>query len=44
LGLSLGINPAALSIKLPGLGELGLLNPNPMAASDPAPITSADAD
>jgi hypothetical protein len=34
LGLSLGINPAALSIKLPGLGELGLLNPNPMADND----------
>lgn len=31
LGLSLGINPIALGIKLPGLGELALRNPNPMA-------------
>lgn len=30
LGLSLGINPRALGIKLPGIGELALLNPNPM--------------
>lgn len=37
LGLSLGVNPAALSIKLPGLGELGLLNPNPMAADEESP-------
>lgn len=31
LGLSLGINPLALGIKLPGIGELALRNPNPMA-------------
>ncbi|WP_226609264.1 DUF3750 domain-containing protein [Marinobacter nauticus] len=30
LGLSLGINPMALGIKLPGLGELALLDTNPM--------------
>ncbi|MDO3720508.1 DUF3750 domain-containing protein [Marinobacter sp. chi1] len=31
LGLSLGVNPMALGIKLPGIGELALRNPNPMA-------------
>ncbi|PXX89687.1 DUF3750 domain-containing protein [Marinobacter vulgaris] len=30
LGLSLGINPLALGIKLPGIGELALRNTNPM--------------
>ncbi|MDI9244787.1 DUF3750 domain-containing protein [Marinobacter sp. CHS3-4] len=30
LGLSLGVNPAALGIKLPGVGELALRNANPM--------------
>ena len=30
LGLSLGVNPLALGIKLPGIGELALRNPNPM--------------
>lgn len=31
LGLSLGINPMALGIKLPGVGELALRNPNAVA-------------
>jgi len=31
LGLSLGVNPMALGIKLPGIGELALRNPNPMS-------------
>lgn len=31
LGLSLGVNPLALGIKLPGIGELALRNPNPMS-------------
>lgn len=35
LGLSLGVNPMALGIKLPGIGELALRNPNPMPASPP---------
>ncbi|MBW4933990.1 DUF3750 domain-containing protein [Marinobacter sp. F4206] len=35
LGLSLGFNPMALGIKLPGIGELALRNPNPMQAPDP---------
>lgn len=30
LGLSLGVNPLGLGIKLPGLGELALRNTNPM--------------
>lgn len=30
LGLSIGINPMALGIKLPGIGELGLRNANPL--------------
>lgn len=30
LGLSIGLNPMALGIKLPGIGDLALLNPNPM--------------
>lgn len=30
LGLSFGINPLALGIKLPGIGELALRNTNPM--------------
>ncbi|MCM0612834.1 DUF3750 domain-containing protein [Marinobacter sediminum] len=30
LGLSLGVNPLALGIKLPGIGELGLRNTNPV--------------
>ncbi|MDX1457883.1 MAG: DUF3750 domain-containing protein [Marinobacter sp.] len=34
LGLSLGINPLGLGIKLPGIGELGLRNTNPMPAGD----------
>ncbi len=33
LGLSLGVNPLALGIKLPGIGELALRNPNPMAGA-----------
>ncbi|KPP99936.1 DUF3750 domain-containing protein [Marinobacter sp. HL-58] len=33
LGLSLGINPLALGIKLPGIGELALRNTNPMSDS-----------
>ncbi|HLT12723.1 MAG TPA: DUF3750 domain-containing protein [Marinobacter sp.] len=33
LGLSLGINPLALGIKLPGLGELALRNTNPMSTN-----------
>lgn len=37
LGLSLGVNPLALGIKLPGIGDLALRNTNPMAeASKPA--------
>lgn len=31
LGLSLGVNPLGLGIKLPGIGELALRNTNPMA-------------
>lgn len=31
LGLSLGVSPMALGIKLPGVGDLTLRNPNPMA-------------
>ncbi len=31
LGLSLGISPMALGIKLPGVGDLGFRNPNPIA-------------
>lgn len=31
LGLSLGVNPMGLGIKLPGIGELALRNTNPMA-------------
>ncbi len=34
LGLSLGVNPLALGIKLPGIGELALLSTNPMAETD----------
>lgn len=34
LGLSLGVNPLGLGIKLPGLGELGLRNTNPMPADE----------
>ena len=30
LGLSFGINPLALGVKLPGIGELALRNANPM--------------
>lgn len=40
LGLSLGINPLGLGIKLPGIGELALRNTNPMpdsTQSEPAP-------
>jgi len=33
LGLSLGVNPLGLGIKLPGVGELGLRNTNPMPES-----------
>jgi len=33
LGLSLGVNPLALGIKLPGIGELALRNTNPMPDS-----------
>jgi len=32
LGLSLGINPLGLGIKLPGIGELALRSTNPMAS------------
>jgi hypothetical protein len=35
LGLSFGINPLALGIKLPGIGELALRNPNPIAENSP---------
>lgn len=35
MGLSLGINPLGLGIKLPGVGELGLRNTNPMPADNP---------
>ncbi|WP_303290496.1 DUF3750 domain-containing protein [Marinobacter sp. SS5-14b] len=35
LGLSLGVNPLALGIKLPGIGELALRNTNPMSESTP---------
>ncbi|MBW7470674.1 DUF3750 domain-containing protein [Marinobacter sp. F4218] len=35
LGLSLGVNPLALGIKLPGIGELALRNPNPMQDGAP---------
>lgn len=31
LGLTLGVNPLGLGIKLPGIGELALRNTNPMA-------------
>ncbi len=40
LGLSLGVNPMGLGIKLPGIGELALRNTNPMAKeleSEPGP-------
>lgn len=33
LGLSLGVNPLALGIKLPGIGDLALRNTNPMPES-----------
>lgn len=36
LGLSFGINPMALGIKLPGIGELALLNTNPMPDTETA--------
>ncbi|MBW0147030.1 DUF3750 domain-containing protein [Marinobacter arenosus] len=35
LGLSLGVNPMALGIKLPGIGELALRNTNPMPDTAP---------
>jgi hypothetical protein len=35
LGLSMGVNPLGLGIKLPGVGELGLRNTNPMAEATP---------
>ncbi|MGM0766809.1 MAG: DUF3750 domain-containing protein [Pseudomonadota bacterium] len=35
LGLSLGVNPLGLGIKLPGIGELGLRNTNPMSETAP---------
>ena len=38
LGLSLGVNPMGLGIKLPGIGELALRNTNPMP-EDPAQKT-----
>lgn len=42
LGLSLGVNPLGLGIKLPGIGELALRNTNPMAeASKPVLEPSA---
>ncbi|MCL7943824.1 DUF3750 domain-containing protein [Marinobacter sp. ATCH36] len=42
LGLSLGVNPLGLGIKLPGIGELALRNTNPMPESTlSAPETSA---
>lgn len=34
LGLSLGVNPLALGIKLPGIGELALRSTNPMADTE----------
>ncbi|SFL82912.1 DUF3750 domain-containing protein [Marinobacter zhejiangensis] len=34
LGLSLGVNPLALGIKLPGIGELALRDTNPMPPND----------
>jgi len=37
LGLSFGVNPAALGIKLPGLGDLALRNPNPMPVTKAVP-------
>ncbi|MEX2473587.1 DUF3750 domain-containing protein [Marinobacter sp.] len=33
LGLSLGINPLGLGVKLPGIGELALRNTNPMPSA-----------
>ena len=47
LGLSLGVNPLGLGIKLPGIGELALRNTNPMPdlerkpGSGPASVGSA---
>jgi hypothetical protein len=35
LGLSFGVNPLALGIKLPGIGELALRNTNPMPEATP---------
>ncbi|TGN40148.1 DUF3750 domain-containing protein [Marinobacter confluentis] len=35
LGLSLGVNPLGLGIKLPGVGELALRNTNPMSEATP---------
>ena len=35
LGLTLGVNPLGLGIKLPGLGELALRNTNPMPGGAP---------
>ena len=35
LGLSFGINPLALGVKLPGIGELALRNTNPMPEVSP---------
>lgn len=48
LGLSLGVNPMGLGIKLPGIGELALLNTNPMAEaskseSEPGAAETAEA-
>lgn len=37
LGLSLGIDPRHLAIKLPGIGSLGLLDPWPQIAADTSP-------
>lgn len=36
LGLSLGVNPLGLGIKLPGIGELALRNTNPMVEAAPS--------
>ncbi|MGM0774586.1 MAG: DUF3750 domain-containing protein [Pseudomonadota bacterium] len=41
LGLSLGINPLGLGIKLPGIGELALRNTNPMPLSEPGAAETA---